>query len=261
MNKIESKEQNKYSWFAQKDAPARESCKVFIEVDDGKDSTYAVTGAKRDKEYNKYLVCATTSLDKNSALPVEKFIGSVFRASGLIYLYPHGNMFHFVFMNPGDEMVHVCNGLRLDGNDLILEMEPSTDYDYNPKLANIDLSEAGADIGGEKSDTVPQEGVKLWIDDIREAPKGFKWIKSVNEFIDYCCENGVGNISLYDTDHDAGDYQKDGGDYIRCFDYLEACGCDNITIHIHSANPVGANNIRRIITKNKEKGWKEIRNS
>lgn len=124
-----------------------------------------------------------------------------------------------------------------------------------------DMNEAEPDIGGEKSDTVPQEGVKLWIDDIREAPEGFKWIKSVNEFIDYCCEHGVGNITLYDTDHDAGDYQKDGGDYVRCFDYLEACGCDNITIHIHSANPVGANNIRRIITKNKEKGWKEIRNS
>ena len=124
-----------------------------------------------------------------------------------------------------------------------------------------DINEAESDIGGEKSDTVPDTGVKIWIDDIREAPEGFKWIKSVNEFIDYCCENGVGNISLYDTDHDAGDYQKDGGDYIRCFDYLDACGCDNITIHIHSANPVGANNIRRIITKNKEKGWKEIRNS
>lgn len=124
-----------------------------------------------------------------------------------------------------------------------------------------EVSEAEHDIGGEKSDTVPKTGVKLWIDDIREAPKGFKWIKSVNEFIDYCFANGVGGITLFDTDHDAGDYQKDGGDYIRCFDYLEACGCEDITVHIHSANPVGANNIRRIITKNKDKGWTEIRNS
>ena len=69
-----------------------------------------------------------------------------------------------------------------------------------------DINEAEPDIGGEKSDTVPKTGVKLWIDDIREAPKGFKWIKSVNEFIDYCCEHGVGNITLYDTDHDAGDF-------------------------------------------------------
>lgn len=66
---------------------------------------------------------------------------------------------------------------------------------------------------------------------------------------------------MIDTDHDAGEYQKDGGDYIRCFDYLDYCGIPDITVHIHSANPVGANNIRRIISRNSENGWKEIRNT
>lgn len=118
------------------------------------------------------------------------------------------------------------------------------------------------DIGGEKSDKIPENGIKIWIDDIREAPAGFKWFKSVNEFIDWCHEHGTfDDVSLVDTDHDAGDYQSQGGDYIRCFDYLDFCGCRNVTIHIHSANPVGANNIRRIISRNKERGWKEIRNS
>lgn len=164
-------------------------------------------------------------------------------------------------MNPGDEMVYVCNGMRMDGTDVILEMEPSPDYKYEAKLANKELAEADADIGGQKSDSIPANGVKIWIDDIREAPAGFKWIKSVNDFIDYCYENGIDNVTLIDTDHDAGDYQKFGGDYIRCFDYLEANDCEGITVHIHSANPVGANNIRRIITKNKDRGWKEIRNT
>lgn len=125
---------------------------------------------------------------------------------------------------------------------------------------NID--EADKDIGGEKSDEIPDSGIKIWIDDIREAPEGFKWFKSVNDFIDWCHErNDFSDVTLIDTDHDAGDYQSQGGDYIRCFDYLEFCGCKNVTIHIHSANPVGANNIRRIISKNKERGWREIRNS
>lgn len=123
------------------------------------------------------------------------------------------------------------------------------------------LEEAEKDIGGKKSDKVPDNGVKIWIDDIREAPNGFKWIKSVNDFIDYCHENGIDNVSLIDTDHDAGDFKKYGGDYIKCFKYLDVCGSENVTIHIHSANPVGANNIRKLITKNKNRGWKEIRNS
>lgn len=122
------------------------------------------------------------------------------------------------------------------------------------------LDKKDGEIGGKKSD-FKTDGIKIWIDDIREAPVGFKWIKSVNEFIDYCCEYGIDDVGLFDTDHDAGDYQKDGGDYSRCFDYLEANGCQDIIVHIHSANPVGANNIRRIITKNKDMGWKEIRNS
>lgn len=131
---------------------------------------------------------------------------------------------------------------------------------YRDEEGNI--QEAEKDIGGEKSDEVPENGIKIWIDDIREAPDGFKWFKSVNDFIDWCHErNDFSDVTLIDTDHDAGDYQSQGGDYVRCFDYLDFCGCDNVTVHIHSANPVGANNIRRIISRNKERGWKEIRNS
>ena len=62
-------------------------------------------------------------------------------------------------------------------------------------------------------------------------------------------------IELIDIDHDAGDYAQYGGDYIKLLDWLEETG-RNYPIHIHSMNPVGVANMRRIIERN---GWKEIR--
>lgn len=98
--------------------------------------------------------------------------------------------------------------------------------------------------------------MKLWIDDVRPAPDGYVWIKSVNEAIkEINWRNALNlNISLIDIDHDAGDYAYDGGDYIKLLDWLEETG-RNYPIHIHSMNPVGAENMRRIIERN---GWKEV---
>ena len=62
------------------------------------------------------------------------------------------------------------------------------------------------------------------------------------------------SFELIDIDHDAGEYAQYGGDYIRLLDWLEETGRD-YPIHIHSANPVGVANMRRIIQRN---GWKEI---
>jgi hypothetical protein len=115
--------------------------------------------------------------------------------------------------------------------------------------------------------------MKLWLDDLRPAPEGYVWCKSVNEakrtIIDFeqKVENALDEydfpsvelwskkIELTDLDHDAGDYASDGGDYIRLLDWLEETG-RNYPIRIHSANPVGVANMRRIIERN---GWKEIR--
>lgn len=107
--------------------------------------------------------------------------------------------------------------------------------------------------------------MKLWIDDIRPAPAGYFWAKSVNEakaiILDseeqtaiprmYNCDF---RIKLIDIDHDAGDYIKDGGNYIKLLDWLEETG-RNISIHIHSMNPIGIANMRTIIQRNK---WKEV---
>jgi hypothetical protein len=99
--------------------------------------------------------------------------------------------------------------------------------------------------------------MKIWVDDVRPAPEGFVWCKSVNE----AKMKVVESIHLYftkpfiDIDHDAGDYAPDGGDYVKLLDWLEEMGYD-VTIRIHSMNPVGVENMRRIIQRN---GWTEIR--
>lgn len=61
-------------------------------------------------------------------------------------------------------------------------------------------------------------------------------------------------------DHDSGDFNYQGGDYIELLKWLEEKQhIENWKIptkfHLHTANPVGVENMRRIIQKN---GWKEV---
>ena len=100
--------------------------------------------------------------------------------------------------------------------------------------------------------------MKFWIDDIRPAPDGYIWCKSVTDakiYITYYVRYKKDNIEIIDIDHDAGDYAKDVGDYIKILDWMEMMGYSPNAIHIHSMNPVGVKNMRRIIRKN---GWTEI---
>jgi hypothetical protein len=104
--------------------------------------------------------------------------------------------------------------------------------------------------------------MKLWIDDVRPAPEGYVWCKSVEKAKFVICNPGLfalknesKTIELIDIDHDAGDYACQGGDYIKLLDWLEETG-RNYPIRIHSMNPVGVANMRTIIQRN---GWKEIR--
>ena len=105
--------------------------------------------------------------------------------------------------------------------------------------------------------------MKLWIDDLRPAPAGYTWVKTVNdakwyiesaEEIEEIFPTGTPVIKLIDIDHDAGDFVRNGGDYIKLLDWLEATG-RNYPIRLHSMNPVGVQNMRVIINKN---GWKEV---
>lgn len=107
--------------------------------------------------------------------------------------------------------------------------------------------------------------MKIWVDDIRPAPFGYRIARSVNEAKELIesyewmkiVSGGKHyyNIDLIDLDHDAGDYACDGGDYINILNWLEETG-RNYPIRIHSMNPVGVENMRRIIERN---GWREVR--
>ncbi len=100
--------------------------------------------------------------------------------------------------------------------------------------------------------------MKLWIDDVRPAPDGWRWVKSVDEAKDIITTALTWNvkIELISLDHDAGDYVAKGGDYIKLLDWLEEYMICCFPIHLHSANPVGVANMRRIIERN---GWEEVK--
>lgn len=103
--------------------------------------------------------------------------------------------------------------------------------------------------------------MKIWVDDVRPAPgdcfHGWAWCKAVNttKAIIEAAEQSGKEIELIDLDHDAGDYAKDSGDYIEILNWLEETN-RSYPIHIHSMNPVGVENMRRIIERN---GWTEVK--
>ena len=111
--------------------------------------------------------------------------------------------------------------------------------------------------------------MKLWIDDVRPAPEGYIHFKAVNEALRYIRLN-YKQIDLIDLDHDAGDFVTEGRDFIEILKELERLSHlhnpegaswgaflrQRIAFRLHSANPVGVQNMRAIIKAN---GWKEIK--
>lgn len=102
-----------------------------------------------------------------------------------------------------------------------------------------------------------ENNLRIWVDDVRPAPSGYVWCRSTKETIQLIevTLSLSHSIELIDIDHDAGDFAEDGGDFIRILDWLEEHKlCP--PIRIHSMNPVGVQNMRSIIRKNK---WEEVR--
>lgn len=107
--------------------------------------------------------------------------------------------------------------------------------------------------------------MKLWIDDVRPMPNDYDYFpclsvngakKTIQELEDLAkIDPYLYKITLIDIDHDAGDFAYDGGDYIQLLNWLEETG-RNYPIRIHSMNPVGVENMRRIIERN---GWTEVK--
>ena len=101
--------------------------------------------------------------------------------------------------------------------------------------------------------------MKLWVDDTRPCPDRFEyfWATTVNQAKQIILdEEQVGDpLELLDLDYDAETYSFGGGDYIKLLEWLEETS-RSYPIRIHSANPVGTANMRRIIERN---GWEEVK--
>lgn len=102
--------------------------------------------------------------------------------------------------------------------------------------------------------------IKIWVDDIRPAPDGYIHCRSVNETkaaIHQYERDFNDDTILISLDYDSGDYFNDGGDYIKILEWLEEEGIvdTGYFFHLHTRNPVGAKNMRRIIQRNR---WREI---
>lgn len=99
------------------------------------------------------------------------------------------------------------------------------------------------------------------MDDIRHKPEDYDlWFESVWDFI----RNFETNCSKHwnyviDLDHDAGDYERFGGDYYNILKWLEwyyendDFVKEHITFKFHTANPVGKQNMINICERN---NWK-----
>ena len=63
--------------------------------------------------------------------------------------------------------------------------------------------------------------IRIWLDDLRPAPEGYIWCRSVNEAKRLIGSLGADRkITVIDCDHDLGDYASDGGDGIKLLDWL-----------------------------------------
>lgn len=119
--------------------------------------------------------------------------------------------------------------------------------------------------------------MRLWLDDVRPAPEGYRWVKTVEsaifEITRYNRESDwiwkqyiLGNINREDLerydqiwsieeiscDNDLGENEVEG---YKLLNWLEATH-RNIPIRIHSDNPIARQRMELIIERN---GWTEVK--
>jgi hypothetical protein len=98
--------------------------------------------------------------------------------------------------------------------------------------------------------------MKIWVDDVRPAPKGYFHVYSVEQAktLIKLVETWNGEepwhwsiipIELIDLDYDSGDYEKDGGPYIKLMDWLVERGT-LYPLAFHSQNCVGMEYMKRM---------------
>ena len=92
--------------------------------------------------------------------------------------------------------------------------------------------------------------LNIWLDDIRPAPSGYVWVKSVNQAkrVIIAAEILGEEIFELNLDHDLGDYAGDGGDGIKLVLWLAETK-RYYFIKLHTMNPVGRENMQAIIDR------------
>lgn len=95
---------------------------------------------------------------------------------------------------------------------------------------------------------------KFWLDDIRPPPhEDYLWCHSVDcakAYIEYAEKNCLESppVEIIDCDHDMGDYFVEGGDGIKLLDWLLERNT-LYRIRLHTMNPVGRDNMQRMINR------------
>lgn len=85
--------------------------------------------------------------------------------------------------------------------------------------------------------------MKLWLDDVRTPPPGWHWVRSVNQAIVALTTAGT-KVTHMSLDHDLGSFEPDGGDGIKLTYWMaEHDIWPTAGIRVHSANPVGVQNM------------------
>lgn len=102
----------------------------------------------------------------------------------------------------------------------------------------------------------------IWLDDIRPIDSKYNSYVRYGDYADpksvdaakYWIEEAEKwgyKYFILDLDHDLGDYQSCGGDGIKLLDWLVETGrtTSNYQIRLHTMNPVGRENMQRMIDR------------
>lgn len=87
--------------------------------------------------------------------------------------------------------------------------------------------------------------IRLWLDDVRPAPEGWTWVKTVSEAQYYLSQGNVDEVSF---DHDLGDVG-----ILTGYDLVKWMGNNDIWSRqkprVHSMNPVGRRSMEGYINR------------
>jgi len=107
--------------------------------------------------------------------------------------------------------------------------------------------------------------INLWLDDLRPAPDGFIWVETVSQLIyklDELKELDQ-EINIMSLDHDLGENEPTGYDFVK---YLVEVGNYEPSyyprqIYLHTANPVGRENMYQLLMRYKPDNVKVYKSS